>query len=639
MKLDPKVPEGPIQEKWDKHRFDMKLVNPANKRKFKVLIVGTGLAGAAAAASMSELGYKVEAFTYHDSPRRAHSIAAQGGINAAKNYPNDGDSVWRLFYDTVKGGDFRSREANVYRLAQVSNNIIDQCVAQGVPFARDYGGLLMNRSFGGAQVSRTFYARGQTGQQLLLGAYSALSKEIAKGKIKMHLRKEMLDVVVVDGFARGIVVRDLLTGKIESHWGDAVVLATGGYGNVFYLSTNAQMCNVTATYRAYKRGAAFANPSFTQIHPTCIPASGDHQSKLTLMSESLRNDGRIWVPKKKGDKRNPNDIPEDERDYYLERKYPSFGNLAPRDISSRSAKEVCDEGRGVGPTGYGVYLDFRDAINRLGKKVIEQRYGNLFEMYERITGDNPYETPMMIYPASHYTMGGLWVDYNLMSTIPGLHVIGEANFSDHGANRLGASALMQGLADGYFIIPYTIGDFLASNKYELKPVDTDREEFKKAEKEAEEKIKKLMNVNGTKTPNEFHKQLGKIMWEYCGMSRNEAGLKKALELVPQLRQEFWENVKITGKEEDLNLVLERALRVSDFLEFAEIMLWDALDRDESCGAHFREEHQYPDGEAKRNDEEYSYVAAWEFNGVGEKPILHKEPLKFEYVKLAVRSYK
>lgn len=639
MKLDPKVPEGPIQEKWDKHRFNMKLVNPSNKRKFKVLIVGTGLAGASAAASMAELGYKVEAFTYHDSPRRAHSIAAQGGINAAKNYPNDGDSIWRLFYDTVKGGDFRSREANVYRLSQVSNNIIDQCVAQGVPFARDYGGLMTNRSFGGAQVSRTFYARGQTGQQLLLGAYSALSKEIAKGTIKMHLRKEMLDVVVVDGFARGIVVRDLLTGKIESHWGDAVVLATGGYGNVFYLSTNAQMCNVTATYRAYKKGAAFANPCYTQIHPTCIPASGDHQSKLTLMSESLRNDGRIWVPKNKGDNRNPNDIPEEERDYYLERKYPSFGNLAPRDISSRSAKEVCDEGRGVGKTKYGVYLDFRDAINRLGKKVIEQRYGNLFEMYERITGDNPYETPMMIYPASHYTMGGLWVDYNLMSTIPGLHVIGEANFSDHGANRLGASALMQGLADGYFIIPYTIGDFLASNKYELKPIDTEHEEFKKAEKDAEEKIKKLMSINGNKTPNEFHKQLGKIMWEYSGMSRNEVGLKKALELVPQLRQEFWENVKITGNEQDLNLVLEKALRVADFLEFAEIMLWDALDRDESCGAHFREEHQYPDGEAKRNDEEYSYVAAWEYNGVGQKPILHKEPLSFEYVKLAVRSYK
>jgi succinate dehydrogenase / fumarate reductase flavoprotein subunit len=639
MKLDPKVPEGPIQEKWDKHRFKMKLVNPANKRKFKILVVGTGLAGASAAASLAELGYKVEAFTYHDSPRRAHSIAAQGGINAAKNYPNDGDSIWRLFYDTVKGGDFRSREANVYRLAQVSNNIIDQCVAQGVPFAREYGGYLANRSFGGAQVSRTFYARGQTGQQLLLGAYSALSKEIGKKTIVMHTRKEMLDVVVIDGFARGIVVRDLLTGKIESHWGDAVILATGGYGNVFYLSTNAQMCNVTATYRAYKKGAAFANPSFTQIHPTCIPASGDHQSKLTLMSESLRNDGRIWVPKKKGDKRNPNDIPEDERDYYLERKYPSFGNLAPRDISSRAAKEVCDEGRGVGPTGYGVYLDFRDAIQRLGKKVIEARYGNLFEMYERITGDNPYETPMMIYPASHYTMGGLWVDYNLMSTIPGLHVIGEANFSDHGANRLGASALMQGLADGYFVIPYTIGDFLATNKYELKPVSTDHEEFKKAEKDAAEKIKKLINVNGNRTPNEFHKELGKIMWEYCGMTRNEEGLKKALELVPKLREEFWRDVKITGTDGDLNLVLEKALRTADFLEFAEIMLWDALDRDESCGAHFREEHQYPDGEAKRNDEEYSYVAAWEYNGVGEKPILHKEPLTFEYVKLAVRSYK
>ncbi len=639
MKLDSKVPAGPIQEKWDKHRFNMKLVNPANKRKYKVLIVGTGLAGASAAASMAELGYEVDAFTYHDSPRRAHSIAAQGGINAAKNYPNDGDSIWRLFYDTVKGGDFRSREANVYRLAQVSNSIIDQCVAQGVPFARDYGGLLANRSFGGAQVSRTFYARGQTGQQLLLGAYSALSKEIGKKTVKMHLRKEMLDVVLIDGFARGIVVRDLLTGKIESHWGDAVVLATGGYGNVFYLSTNAQMCNVTATYRAYKKGAAFANPSYTQIHPTCIPSSGDHQSKLTLMSESLRNDGRIWVPKKKDDKRNPNDIPEEERDYYLERKYPSFGNLAPRDISSRSAKEVCDEGRGVGQTGYGVYLDFRDAINRLGKKVIEARYGNLFEMYERITGDNPYETPMMIYPASHYTMGGLWVDYNLMSTIPGLHVIGEANFSDHGANRLGASALMQGLADGYFVIPYTIGDFLASNKAELKPVSTDQAEFKQAEKDAEEKINKLLSINGKRTPNEFHKELGKIMWEYCGMARNEEGLKKALELVPKLRKEFWENVKITGEGKDLNLVLEKALRAADFLEFAEVMLWDALDRDESCGAHFRIEHQYPDGEAKRNDEEYSYVAAWEYKGIGEKPELHKEELTFENVKLAVRSYK
>lgn len=639
MILDSKVPTGPIKDSWDKHRFEMKLINPANKRKFKVLIVGTGLAGASAAASMAELGYNVEAFTYHDSPRRAHSIAAQGGINAAKNYPNDGDSIWRLFYDTVKGGDFRSRETNVYRLAQVSNNIIDQCVAQGVPFAREYGGMLDNRSFGGAQVSRTFYARGQTGQQLLLGAYSALSKEIGKKTVKMHNRKEMLDVVLIDGYARGIITRDLISGKIESHWGDAVVLATGGYANVFYLSTNAQMCNVTATYRAYKKGAAFANPCFTQIHPTCIPVSGDHQSKLTLMSESLRNDGRIWVPKNKGDKRAPNDIPEEERDYYLERKYPSFGNLSPRDISSRAAKEVCDEGRGVSATGYGVYLDFKDAINRLGKNVIEARYGNLFEMYERITGDNPYETPMMIYPASHYTMGGLWVDYNLMSTIPGLHVIGEANFSDHGANRLGASALMQGLADGYFVLPYTIGHFFATHKEHLAKIDTDHEEFKKAETESKDKISKILSINGKKTPNEIHKELGKIIWDYCGMGRNEAGLKKALELVPQIREEFWQNVKVTGSNEDFNMVIEKALRTADFLEFAEVLLWDALERDESCGAHFREEHQYPDGEAMRNDELFCHVAAWEYQGVDKKPIRHTEPLEFDNVKLAVRSYK
>jgi len=639
MKLESKIPSGPVKDKWDKHRFEMKLVNPANKRKFKVLVVGTGLAGASAAASMAELGYVVEAFTYHDSPRRAHSIAAQGGVNAAKNYPNDGDSIWRLFYDTVKGGDFRSREANVYRLAQVSNSIIDQCVAQGVPFAREYGGMLDNRSFGGAQVSRTFYARGQTGQQLLLGAYSALSKEVGKKSVKMHYRKEMLDVVIIDGYARGIVTRDLVTGKIESHWGDAVVLATGGYGNVFYLSTNAQMCNVTATFRAYKKGAAFANPCYTQIHPTCIPVSGDHQSKLTLMSESLRNDGRIWVPKNQGDNRKPNDIPEGDRDYYLERKYPSFGNLSPRDISSRAAKEVCDEGRGVSSTGYGVYLDFADAINRLGKNVIEARYGNLFEMYERITGDNPYETPMMIYPASHYTMGGLWVDYNLMSTIPGLHILGEANFSDHGANRLGASALMQGLADGYFVIPYTIGHFFASNKEDLKPLTTDHQEFKKAESDAHDKIKKLFSINGNKTPNELHKELGKVMWDYCGMGRNEAGLKKALEIVPQIRQEFWENLKLVGTNDDLNMALEKALRTADFLEFAEVMLWDALERDESCGAHFREEHQYPDGEAKRNDEDFCHVAAWEYKGEGQKPERHIEPLEFEDVKLAVRSYK
>ncbi len=637
MILDSKIPSGPIQDKWDKHRFDMKLVNPANKRKYKILVVGTGLAGASAAATMSELGYKVEAFTFHDSPRRAHSIAAQGGVNAAKNYPNDGDSVWRLFYDTVKGGDFRSREANVYRLAQVANNIIDQCVAQGVPFAREYGGLLANRSFGGAQVSRTFYARGQTGQQLLLGAYSALSKEIGKGGVIMHNRKEMMDIVIIDGKTRGIVTRDLITGKIESHWGDAVCLATGGYGNVFFLSTNAQACNVTAAYRAYKKGAGFANPCYTQIHPTCIPVSGDHQSKLTLMSESLRNDGRIWVPKAKGDKRPANQIPENERDYYLERKYPSFGNLSPRDISSRSAKEACDDGRGVASTGYGVYLDFADAIKRLGKDAIEERYGNLFEMYERITGDDPYTTPMMIYPASHYTMGGLWVDYNLMSTIPGLHVLGEANFSDHGANRLGASALMQGLADGYFVIPYTIGNYLAANKFDK--IDTSHPEFKKAEEEAHNKINTLLGIKGKKTPTAFHKELGKVMWEHVGMSRNEAGLKKAIETIPQIREEFWQNVNVTGESADLNIALEKANRVADFLEFAEVMAWDALERDESCGAHFREEHQYPDGEAKRNDEKFTHVGVWEYQGVGKKPIRHQEDLEFENVKLAVRSYK
>jgi succinate dehydrogenase / fumarate reductase flavoprotein subunit len=637
MKLESKIPSGPIREKWDKYKFDMKLVNAANKRKYKVIVVGTGLAGASAASSLAELGYEVEAFTYNDSPRRAHSIAAQGGINAAKNYPNDGDSIWRLFYDTVKGGDFRSREANVYRLAQVSNNIIDQCVAQGVPFAREYGGLLDNRSFGGAQVSRTFYARGQTGQQLLLGAYSALSRAIGKKQVTMHVRKEMLDIVIIDGKVRGIVTRDLVNGKIESFWADDVILATGGYGNVFFLSTNAQACNVTATYRAYKKGALFANPCFTQIHPTCIPLSGEHQSKLTLMSESLRNDGRIWVPKNKGDKRKPNDIPENERDYYLERKYPSFGNLSPRDISSRSAKEVCDDGRGVSATGYGVYLDFADAINRLGKKVIEERYGNLFEMYERIVGDDPYKTPMMIYPASHYTMGGLWVDYNLMSTIPGLHILGEANFSDHGANRLGASALMQGLADGYFVIPYTIGHYFATNKFEK--LTTDHEEFKKVEKAETERINKLLSIKGKKTPTMFHRELGKVMWEYCGMGRNEAGLKKALELVPKIREEFWQNLTITGEKDDLNISLEKAGRVADFLEFAEVLLWDALERNESCGAHFREEHQYPDGEAKRDDEHFAHVAAWEFTGVGNKPIRNVEPLEFENVQLAVRSYK
>ncbi len=638
MKLESKVPGGPIAQSWDKYRFDMKLINPANKRKYKVLVVGTGLAGASAAATMAELGYNVEAFTYHDSARRAHSIAAQGGINAAKNYQNDGDSVWRLFYDTVKGGDFRAREHNVYRLAQVSTNIIDQCVAQGVPFAREYGGTLSNRSFGGAQVSRTFYARGQTGQQLLLGAYSALMRMVGANKVKMHVRKEMLDVVVIDGVARGIVTRDLVSGKIESHVGDAVVLATGGYGNVFFLSTNAQACNVTSTYRAYKKGAAFANPCFTQIHPTCIPVSGDYQSKLTLMSESLRNDGRIWVPKKAGDKRRPEDIPENERDYYLERKYPSFGNLSPRDISSRAAKQVCDEGRGVGASGYGVYLDFADAIKRLGKSAIEERYGNLFEMYERITGDDPYQTPMRIYPASHYTMGGLWVDYNLMSTIPGLHVIGEANFSDHGANRLGASALMQGLADGYFVIPYTIGHYFANAALD-RSIDINHAEFKKAEEDAKNRISTLLSIKGKRTPTSFHRELGKIVWDKAGMGRNEKGLKEALQQIPQIREEFWSNVNVTGENSDVNIALEKALRVADFLEFAEVLVWDALERDESCGAHFREEHQTEDGEAKRNDQDFAHVAAWEYQGVDKKPVRHVEPLEFENVHLTVRSYK
>ncbi len=638
MKLDSKVPSGPLKDKWDKHRFEMKLINPANRRKYKIIVVGTGLAGGAAAATLAEQGYVVETFTYNDSPRRAHSIAAQGGINAAKNYPNDGDSIWRLFYDTIKGGDFRAREANVHRLAQVSNSIIDQCVAQGVPFAREYGGLLSNRSFGGAQVSRTFYARGQTGQQLLLGAYSALVRQIGAGTIKSHVRKEMMDIVVIDGKCRGIITRDLVSGKIESHVADAVILATGGYGNVFFLSTNAQACNVTATYRAYKKGAAFANPCYTQIHPTCIPVSGDHQSKLTLMSESLRNDGRIWVPKKQGDKRAANQIPEEERDYYLERKYPSFGNLSPRDISSRAAKEACDDGRGVSATGYGVYLDFADAIGRLGKDKIEERYGNLFEMYERITGDDPYQTPMMIYPASHYTMGGLWVDYNLMSTIDGLHVLGEANFSDHGANRLGASALMQGLADGYFVISNTIANYFAANG-PFEKVNTDHAEFKKAEQESNDKVNKLLSINGKKTPTQFHRELGKLMWDYCGMARNESGLKKAIEKLPAIREEFWQNLKVSGKNEELNMALEKANRVADFLEFAEVMLWDALERDESCGAHFRTEHQYPDGEAKRNDEKFAHVAAWEYTGLGNKPIRHTEQLEYENVKFAVRSYK
>jgi len=639
IKLDSKIPSGPIQDKWDKHRFEMKLVNPANKRKFKILVVGTGLAGGAAAASFAELGYNVESFTFNDSARRAHSIAAQGGINAAKNYQNDGDSIWRLFYDTVKGGDFRAREANVYRLAQVSVNIIDQCVAQGVPFARDYGGMLSNRSFGGSQVQRTFYARGQTGQQLLLGAYQALMRQVHAGTVKLHTRIEVKDLVIIDGYCRGIVTRDLVTGKIESHWGDAVCLATGGYGNVFYLSTNAIACNVTAAYKAYKKGAAFANPCYTQIHPTAIPVSGDHQSKLTLMSESLRNDGRIWVPKQAGDKRHPSEIPEDERDYYLERKYPSFGNLSPRDISSRAAKQACDAGLGVSNTGRGVYLDFADAIKRLGKDIVADRYGNLFEMYERITGENPYERPMMIYPAIHYTMGGLWVDYNLQSTIPGLHVLGEANFSDHGANRLGASALMQGLADGYFVIPYTIGDFLANNAGKLAKIDGTHPEFKKVEAEVAERTNKLLNIKGKRTPSSFHKELGNIMWNNVGMGRNEKGLREALERIPQIREEFWKNVNVPGENSNINVALERADRVADFLEFAELLTLDALEREESCGGHFREEYQYEDGEAMRNDEKFAHVAAWEFTGVGNKPIRHKEELVFENVELAVRSYK
>jgi len=637
MELNSKAPEGPIADKWDRHKFEMKLVNPANKRKYHVIVVGSGLAGASAAATMSELGYQVSCYCFQDSPRRAHSIAAQGGINAAKNYQNDGDSVQRLFYDTVKGGDFRSREANVYRLAQISVNIIDQCVAQGVPFAREYGGLLANRSFGGAQVSRTFYARGQTGQQLLLGAYQALEKEIAKGGVRMHARTEMLDVVVVGGQARGIVTRHLVTGKIETHLADAVVLASGGYGNVFYLSTNAKGCNATAVWRAYKRGAAFANPCYTQIHPTCIPQSGDYQSKLTLMSESLRNDGRVWVPKAQGDKRPPGQIPEAERDYYLERKYPSFGNLSPRDIASRAAKEACDSGRGVGPGGLGVYLDFRDAINRLGKDKIEERYGNLFQMYERITDEDPYKVPMRIYPAVHYTMGGLWVDYNLMSTIPGLHVLGEANFSDHGANRLGASALMQGLADGYFIIPYTIGHYLASHK--LAPVAPDDPEVRATERAVEERLKRLVGIRGKRTVQSFHRELGAIMWEKCGMARDAAGLEEALRLIPALREEFWENVNVPGSGDEFNQSLEHAGRVADFLELGELMCLDALHREESCGGHFRTEHQTDDGEARRDDDHFAYVAGWEFAGDGEPPILNKEPLEFENVHLATRSYK
>ncbi len=634
---DARIPEGPIAEKWDRHKFDMKLVNPANKRKFTVLVVGSGLAGASAAASMAELGYDVECFCFQDSPRRAHSIAAQGGINAAKNYQNDGDSVFRLFYDTVKGGDFRSREANVYRLAQVSVNIIDQCVAQGVPFAREYGGTLANRSFGGAQVSRTFYARGQTGQQLLLGAYQALSRQIAAGKVRMHPRTEMLDLVVEDGRARGLIVRDLISGEIRRHAGHAVVLASGGYANVFYLSTNAKGSNATAIWRAHKRGALFANPCYTQIHPTCIPVSGEYQSKLTLMSESLRNDGRIWVPLEAGDKRKPKDIPDSERDYYLERRYPAFGNLVPRDIASRAAKAVCDEGRGVGPGGLGVYLDFADSIRRLGKKAIEERYGNLFEMYERITGDNPYETPMRIFPAVHYTMGGLWVDYELMSSIPGLFILGEANFSDHGANRLGASALMQGLADGYFVVPYTIGNYLARELGEA--LSTDSMAFAAAEAGVRDQVKKLLAIQGTRTVDSFHKELGQILWHDCGMARNAPGLEKALARIPELREEFWRDVKVLGDGESLNQSLEKAGRVADFLELAELLCRDALHREESCGGHFREEYQTPEGEAMRDDENFRYVAAWEWKGPGQPQVLHKEPLEFEHVHLAQRSYK
>ncbi|MBU8932648.1 MAG: fumarate reductase/succinate dehydrogenase flavoprotein subunit [candidate division Zixibacteria bacterium] len=637
MKLDAKTPSGPLAEKWDKHKFEMKLVNPANKRKFTIIVVGSGLAGGAGAASLAELGYNVLCFCYQDSPRRAHSISAQGGINASKNYQNDGDSDYRLFYDTIKGGDFRSREANVYRLAQVSSNIIDQCAAQGVPFAREYGGLLANRSFGGAQVSRTFYARGQTGQQLLLGAYSALSRQIGRGQVKMFPRTEMIDVVVIDGRACGIVVRDMVTGKINSYAADAVVLATGGYANVFYLSTNAKGCNVTAAYRAYKRGALFADPCFTQIHPTCIPVSGEYQSKLTLMSESLRNDGRIWVPAKADDSRRAADIPEGERDYYLERKYPSFGNLSPRDISSRSAMEVCDEGRGIGATGRGVYLDFADAIGRLGEDVIRERYGNLFHMYEKITGENPYLQPMHIYPAAHYTMGGLWVDYNLESTIPGLFVVGEANFSDHGANRLGASALMQGLADGYFILPYTIGDFLGRSG--PSGIGTEHGEFGNVESETKERTERLLTIGGKQTVDSFHRELGKIMWEYCGMTRNEAGLKKALEMIPVLRDRFWQDVLVPGVGEELNQSLERAGRVADFLEFGELMCHDALNRTESCGAHFREEYQTEEGEAVRNDKKFTNVSAWKFEGADTSPSLHVENLEFENVHLATRSYK
>ncbi len=637
MNLDAKIPSGPLVEKWSRHKFELKLVNPANKRKYSVIVVGSGLAGAGGAASLAELGYEVKCFCYQDSPRRAHSIAAQGGINAAKNYHNDGDSVFRLFYDTVKGGDFRSREANVYRLAEVSANIIDQCAALGVPFAREYGGLLDNRSFGGALVSRTFYARGQTGQQLLLGAYQALERQIGLGKVQMFPRHEMQELVVVDGCARGIVVRDLVSGEVETHLADAVCLATGGYGNVFYLSTNAKGCNTTAIWRAYRQGAGFANPCFTQIHPTCIPVTGEHQSKLTLMSESLRNDGRIWVPKRQGDARPPAEIPEDERDYYLERKYPSYGNLAPRDISSRAAKQVCDEGRGVGPGGQGVFLDFAEAIGRLGEDAIREKYGNLFEMYERITAEDPYQVPMRIYPASHYTMGGLWVDYNLMSTIPGLFVLGEANFSDHGANRLGASALMQGLADGYFIIPYTIGDYLARTPRTSVPEG--HAAVRAAEASVRERTARLLAVRGKRTPTSFYQELGRLLWEDCGMERSRAGMERALGRIPELRDEFWRNVTVTGEAGEINQSLELAGRVADFLELGELICRDALAREESCGCHFREEYQTEDGEAARNDERFCHVAVWEHAGVDRTPLRHEESLSYDAVHLATRSYK
>jgi succinate dehydrogenase / fumarate reductase, flavoprotein subunit len=636
FQLDSKCPSGPIETRWEKHKFNSKLVNPANKRKFNVIVVGTGLAGASAAASLSELGYKVKALCIHDSPRRAHSIAAQGGINAAKNYQNDGDSVYRLFYDTVKGGDFRARESNVYRLAELSTAIIDHSVAMGVPFAREYGGTLSNRSFGGAQVSRTFYARGQTGQQLLLGAYAAMMKQVAAGGVELLPRREMLDLVLIDGKARGVIARNLVTGELESHAADAVILATGGYGHVYYLSTNAMNSNATAAWRAYKRGAGFGNPCYTQIHPTCIPVSGTHQSKLTLMSESLRNDGRVWVPQKAGDGRSPEQIPDAERDYYLERIYPSFGNLAPRDVSSRQAKYRCDEGRGVGASKLAVYLDFRDAIQRDGEDKVREKYGNLFQMYAKITGENPYQTPMRIYPAVHYTMGGLWVDYNLMSTIPGLHVLGEANFSDHGANRLGASALMQGLADGYFVIPATLGHYFASNK--LEKVSPDHDAFKAAKAEQEGLVNKLLNVKGNKSSLEYHRDLGHIMWDKCGMSRNAEGLKEAMKEIKALREDFWHNVRVPGDAKDLNQELEAASRVSDYLELGELMCLDALERDESCGGHFREEHQV-DGECKRDDEKFCHAAVWEYKGQGQKPERHKEDLNFEYVHLAVRSYK